>query len=1006
MKTYVILGLTWVGTLAPLHGGDRVVVDGNLPAGNIRVEQIDGDTVRLTRELRDTTTDWFYWAFRVTGAKGRTLHFAFDPKVSGGGPVGVRGPAVTTDGGRTWRYPCDGKSTKNTFSYTFETDDEVRFYETWQYLPPDWEAFLARHAAARGVTFETGVLCRSRTGRDVPNARFGCLTGTPKYRIFMSSRHHCSEATATAVLEGVASAFLTDDELGRWLCAHVELMLVPFADYDGVLAGDQGKNRAPHDHNRDYTEFLYPETRAIRDWIASHAGGRLDMFIDVHCPWIRDYSPKDTNEYLYTPWKDPALVPDAAAERRFSELLEKLQCGSMRYRAADDLPFGVSWNTGKNYKQGLSAVQWACTSVKGLSIARSLEVPFANARGAVVTPDACRDLGRDLAKVFQASLLEREHACIDGVYPHLAMSNGEGECGTGAVVPWAGSLWAVTYGPHCPVGSTDKLYQIKPDLTRVVRRESVGGTPANRFIHRETDQLLIGPYVIDAQGNVRTVPIARMPGRLTGAARHLTDPYKVYVATMETGLYELDMRTLDVTTLIREHAMNLRAYRPLMEKAGGWPAGWDAAPATRVLGYHSKGLASGFGRVFISNNGELGEAARRNPFVPAGVLADWSRPGEDWRMIRRCQFTEVTTADGIRGNAHPDRTPVWALGWDAKSVILAVTTNGSAWAWYRLPKASHCYDGAHGWNTEWPRIRAAGLDGGDLLATMHGTFWRFPKDFSPARPNGLRPLSTYLKVIGDFCHWKDAPGGGAIVFGCDDHAKCEFLGKRRLKADQPKNVRSTSNLWFVKPEELTSFGPPTGEGWVWCREDVKAGDVSDPYLWAGYATRTFTFTDADGRPVPHELVHAGDWVRVKALADAKGCSAHFVYGLPAPAVLPPLDAKKPYIDVTDDNGRVFRFPNVNGDATVLCREVATERDLLYAGGVFYELPAENAGGFACLRPIALADEPVRTLAVDRGLIVVNGRRRVLDSLWRNGTAAQAYALWRAHVRERAPKSLP
>ena len=46
---------------------------------------------------------------------------------------------------------------------------------------------------------------------------------------------------------------------------------------------------------------------------------------------------------------------------------------------------------------------------------------------------------------------------VSGVYPHLAMYNEEGECGTGAVVPWAGDLWVVTYGPHCPLGSTDKL---------------------------------------------------------------------------------------------------------------------------------------------------------------------------------------------------------------------------------------------------------------------------------------------------------------------------------------------------------------------------------------------------------------------------------------------------------------------------------------------------------------------------------------------------------------------
>ncbi|MBR3923845.1 MAG: hypothetical protein IKJ45_12080, partial [Kiritimatiellae bacterium] len=338
--------------------------------------------------------------------------------------------------------------------------------------------------------------------------------------------------------------------------------------------------------------------------------------------------------------------------------------------------------------------------------------------------------------------------CVSGVYPHLAMFNGEGECGTGAVVPWAGDLWVVTYGPHCPVGSTDKLYRIRPDLTQEIFPGSVGGTPANRLIHRESNQLLIGPYVIDGCGNVRVVSPNRMPGRLTGAARHLIDPSnKVYVATMETGLYELDMRTLEVDTLIRENGKNDWEINAMFKRLGmQWPTGWNSAPVTRVPGYHAKGLASGFGRVFISNNGEDSAAARKNPFVPSGVLAWWNKKGSDWNTIRRCQFTEVTTPDGIYGNEHPEKNPIWAMGWDAKSVIFGVTTNGAEWTYYRLPKASHCYDGAHGWNTEWPRIRDVGFGDGSLLATMHGTFWRFPRDFSPANPDGIRPVSTYLKV--------------------------------------------------------------------------------------------------------------------------------------------------------------------------------------------------------------------------------------------------------------------
>src|SRR5215208_4118356 len=122
---------------------------------------------------------------------------------------------------------------------------------------------------------------------------------------------------------------------------------------------------------------------------------------------------------------------------------------------------------------------------------------------------------------LHAQPLPRE---ISGIYPSLAMYNQEGECGTGAVVPWANRLWVITYGPHCPFGSADKLYEIDDNLQQTIRPESVGGTPANRMIHRESQQLFLSHYAIDAKRNVRVIPVEKMPGRLTGMARHLTDP--------------------------------------------------------------------------------------------------------------------------------------------------------------------------------------------------------------------------------------------------------------------------------------------------------------------------------------------------------------------------------------------------------------------------------------------------------------------------------------------------
>ena len=127
---------------------------------------------------------------------------------------------------------------------------------------------------------------------------------------------------------------------------------------------------------------------------------------------------------------------------------------------------------------------------------------------------------------------------------------------------------------------------------------------------------------------------------------------------------------------------------------------------------------------------------RSRPDVPSGCLAEWDGKAEHWTVVRRNQFTEVTGPGGISGNPHPGTDPIWSIGWDHRSLILMLL-DGGEWHAYRLPKASHCYDGAHGWNTEWPRIRDIGER--DLLMTMHGMFWRFPKTFSPANSAGIAP---------------------------------------------------------------------------------------------------------------------------------------------------------------------------------------------------------------------------------------------------------------------------
>jgi hypothetical protein len=205
-------------------------------------------------------------------------------------------------------------------------------------------------------------------------------------------------------------------------------------------------------------------------------------------------------------------------------------------------------------------------------------------------------------------------------------------------------------------------------------------------------------------------------------------------------------------------------------------------------------------------------------------------------VVRRNQFTDVSGPGGIEGNAHAATDPLWSIGWDHRSLLLMLR-DGGRWQTFRLPKSSHSYDGAHGWNTEWPRIRDIGES--DLLMTMHGAFWRFPRDFKPGATGGIAPRSAYLRVVGDFARW-----GDRVVLGCDDHAKKEFLNKRPLKAHAGSPLVSHSNLWFMEPARLDQLGPVVARGAAWLGEDVAAGAVSDPFLVGGFETRSLVLAHA------------------------------------------------------------------------------------------------------------------------------------------------------------------
>ncbi len=369
-----------------------LTIDCRFPGGNIKVHDIQGDTVFVSPDLRDTRTSWFYWAFRVRGAAGRKLIFRFLSHH----PVGTRGPAISTDGRLSWRWTDDAFD-QDSFRVTVPADETYLCFAP-TYTQENWERFLADMASRPKVAdngFETGFFAKSRKGRPVEILHAGAPAEAAKRHVVVTARHHCCEMIADWTMEGIAATVLAGDGPdAAWLRENVSFSFVPFADKDGVEDGDQGKNRAPHDHNRDYgADAIYPETAAIRGLVNAIVGryGRLEMFLDLHCPWIRG----EGNEYVYMPG---ASKPESARRQlEFGAILETM-CGpgSLPYFNADYYPFGKGWNVAANEKDGVSSTRWA-RGVPGVLFSSSMEIPYANARDVNVTPDLARGLGRAIA---------------------------------------------------------------------------------------------------------------------------------------------------------------------------------------------------------------------------------------------------------------------------------------------------------------------------------------------------------------------------------------------------------------------------------------------------------------------------------------------------------------------------------------------------------------------------------------------------------------------------------
>lgn len=364
-------------------------IDSSFPGGNVIIEKVSNDTVYFKPDLRDTEGHWFYWNFRVTPNKAQTWYFkSTEPNVLTG-----MGAAYSKDGGHNWNWIDQSWiHGEDIFQFTFGRDDEtVRFSMGMAYTQDNFDRFITPFSSDARLKLET--LCTTKNGREVEKMIISDFQQTPSIKILFTARAHACEMMSNYVIEGMLKALLGESKGMTDLLSRAEIMIIPFLDKDGVEQGDQGKNRKPRDHNRDYSgQSIYASTRAIRQQIPEWVGNIPWIGIDLHNPWIKG----ENNEWIYFVGNAHPKVSEEQV--KLVDILEASSRGEMKFtKDKGYLPFGTAWNTGGNYEMGASFGQWASRYAdKGLIMTTTLEFPYALNHGQIITQEAAREFGEDL----------------------------------------------------------------------------------------------------------------------------------------------------------------------------------------------------------------------------------------------------------------------------------------------------------------------------------------------------------------------------------------------------------------------------------------------------------------------------------------------------------------------------------------------------------------------------------------------------------------------------------
>ncbi|MFW5757229.1 MAG: M14 family zinc carboxypeptidase [Bacteroidota bacterium] len=373
-----------------------VSINAEFPGGNIKIDSIVENTVFLKPDQKGTDTtkgNWFYWYFEVNGCEGRNLKFVFNQQHS----ITRKGPAYSKDKGKTWQflYP-DTLADQDYFTFSFDDDDHsVRFCLTIPYTNKDLNTFEKNFQRDYETLYQKNVLTKTSGGRQ---ANYLVIKNPDEENIqttfFITARHHACETTANFVWEGMVEIFAEKIKQNHPEVKGTQMIAVPFVDFDGVQLGEQGKNRFPHDHNRDYIQFRYPETEALAEVFKNQSAQSKIIAIDLHSPWIK----YQQNEWLFFIGQEKEAFNQKITA--LSNTIASLHNGELPFDEDKGIfPFARDWNN-RTLEQSylieqMSFAQW-CSLQPNVVMATTLEIPYSHVMGTTISKENLRQFGRSV----------------------------------------------------------------------------------------------------------------------------------------------------------------------------------------------------------------------------------------------------------------------------------------------------------------------------------------------------------------------------------------------------------------------------------------------------------------------------------------------------------------------------------------------------------------------------------------------------------------------------------